>query len=67
VASNYLRPRDIVIQTSVVQIPYPFPEGLYYLSVGAYHTNDNQRVPFFDETDRIRGDRLFLGTIEIKG
>ncbi len=67
VASNFLRPRDILIQTSVVQIPYPFPEGAYYLSVGAYHFNGNQRVLFFDGSDKIRGDRLFLGTIEIKG
>jgi hypothetical protein len=66
-ASNFLRPRDILIQTSVIQIPYPFPEGTYYLSVGAYHFKVNERVPFFDGQDQIRGNRLFLGTIEIKG
>ncbi len=62
-----LRDRDIVIQGQTIQVPYPFPEGLYYLSIGAYHTDTQARVPFYDSSDQIHGDRLFLGTLQIKG
>lgn len=66
VTATLLRPRDIVIQTMSVQVPYPFPDGAYYLSVGAYHALTNARIPFFDSRDRVRGDRLFIGTINVK-
>src|SRR5579864_521016 len=62
---EYLSDRDIVIQSQVMQIPYPFPAGDYFLSVGAYHATDQSRVPVYDEYSQVRGDRLFLGTLHV--
>jgi hypothetical protein len=67
VLPTYLRDRDIVVQSQIIQIPYPFPAGLYWISVGAYHAETQARVPLFDSDDQTRGDRLFLGTIQIDG
>ncbi len=67
VAPAYLKNRDIVVQFSTIQIPYPFPDGTYYLSVGAYHDDSKPRVQVYDANDKVRGERLFLGTIVIKG
>ncbi|MHB8626446.1 MAG: ArnT family glycosyltransferase [Aggregatilineales bacterium] len=64
---GYLTDRDIVIQSQLMQIPYPFPAGDYFLSVGAYHATDQSRVPVYDANGQVRGDRLFLGTLHIKG
>jgi hypothetical protein len=67
VDADSLQPRDIVIQNSTVQIPYPFPEGTYYLSTGAYHFQTQERVPFYDSTDKVRANRIFIGTVTVKG
>lgn len=63
----YLRARDIVIQRSPIQLPYPFADGAYYLSVGAYHSLTKARIPVYDEAGQPHGDRLFLDTINVKG
>lgn len=67
VAPAYLKNRDIIVQFSTIQLPYPFPDGTYYLSVGAYHDSTKVRVPVYDDHDQIRGARLFLDTISVKG
>lgn len=63
---DYLKDRDIIIQSQLMQVPYPFRPGDYFLSVGAYHVTDQSRVPVYDEYNQIRGDRLFLGTLHIQ-
>ena len=67
VLPNWLHPRDIVVQDQTIQVPYPFPDGLYWVSVGAYHASTQARVPLFDQDGQVRSDRLFLGTIRIGG
>jgi hypothetical protein len=68
VLPTYLQDRDILIQDQTIQIPYPFPEGMYYLSIGSYHASQEgqPRIPIYDENGQIHSDRLFLGTISIK-
>ncbi len=68
VLPTYLSRRDVVVQFQTIQVPYPFPGGLYWISIGAYHTQSLARVPMFDNnSDQPRSDRLFLGTIQIDG
>jgi 4-amino-4-deoxy-L-arabinose transferase-like glycosyltransferase len=64
--ARYLRSRDIVVQASDIQLPYPFAGGSYYLSVGAYQAGDKTRLPFLGGNNQPRSDRLFCGLITVK-
>lgn len=60
-----LRPRDVVIQTSFMQLPYTILPGYYRISVGAYTDTDDNRLVVYDG-DTPRGTRLFLGQINVE-
>jgi 4-amino-4-deoxy-L-arabinose transferase-like glycosyltransferase len=64
VRADLLQPRDVVIQTTFLQLPFTTPPGEYILSIGAYEQNRGTRLGVFDG-DTLRGDRLFVGMIEI--
>jgi len=65
ITAHYLRPRDILVQVTPIQIGYPFPGGEYTLSVGAYRLATQMRLPVFDESGKERGDRIFIGNITV--
>jgi len=61
-----LRPRDIFIQVTYVQLPRSIPHlDNYRISVGAYEDNTDIRLPVFSG-DQPRGTRLFLGQISVQ-
>lgn len=64
VRADLLQPRDVVIQATFLQLPFTIPEGAYILSIGAYERNRGTRLGVFDG-DQPRGDRLFVGMIQI--
>jgi len=64
VIPTQLRPRDVFIQVSFMQLPFSIRDGLYGVSVGAYTATDDNRLVIYDgETPR--GARLFLGQLEV--
>ncbi|MEP7294501.1 MAG: hypothetical protein ABI835_22115, partial [Chloroflexota bacterium] len=67
VLPEQLRPRDVFIQVTYVTLPRSMPRGLTYgISVGAYESNTQTRLPIF-VGDAVRGMRLFLGQIDVPG
>ncbi len=64
VRPDLLRPRDVIVQATLLQLPFTIPEGEYILSIGAYEANRGTRLGVFDG-DQLRGDRLFIGRITI--
>jgi 4-amino-4-deoxy-L-arabinose transferase-like glycosyltransferase len=64
VRADLLEPRDVIVQASFLQLPFTIPEGAYIVSTGAYEASLGTRLGVFDG-DQLRGDRLFIGTIEI--
>jgi 4-amino-4-deoxy-L-arabinose transferase-like glycosyltransferase len=66
VLPEQLRPRDVFIQVTFVQLPRTMPDGAYSVSVGAYEGTTGMRLPVFDG-DQPRGTRLFIGQIVIQG
>jgi hypothetical protein len=66
VLPEQLRPRDVFIQVSYVMLPRTMPRGLTYgISVGAYESNTQNRLPVF-EGEQVRGNRLFVGQINVR-
>lgn len=66
VLPEQLRPRDVFIQVSYVMLPRTMPRGLTYgISVGAYESNTQNRLPVF-EGEEVRGNRLFVGQINVR-
>lgn len=65
VEASRLRDRDVFIQIISIPLPPDFPVGEYYLSVGAYRSSNETRLPVYDANDE-RGDRLFLDTINVE-
>jgi hypothetical protein len=63
--SHSLRPGDRFVQLhdQIVLPPYLLP-GEYGLAVGLYSADTMQRLPVYDGT-QARGDRLFLGPVEV--
>ncbi|MBI1281483.1 MAG: hypothetical protein GC179_25375 [Anaerolineaceae bacterium] len=60
-----LHNRDVFIQVTFVPLPRAMPAGMYGISVGAYTSSDDTRMPvFFNDTPR--GNRLFIGQITVK-
>ncbi|PJF30792.1 MAG: hypothetical protein CUN51_06305 [Candidatus Thermofonsia Clade 1 bacterium] len=65
IEASLLRDRDVFIQIIELPLPPDFPEGEYFLSIGAYSERDGQRLPIYDgETPR--SDRLFLRKIRVE-
>jgi hypothetical protein len=64
VRADLVQPRDVIIQATLMQLPFTIPEGSYILSIGAYEANRGTRLGVFDG-DQLRGDRLFVGNIEV--
>ncbi|PJF36587.1 MAG: hypothetical protein CUN49_04650 [Candidatus Thermofonsia Clade 1 bacterium] len=65
IEASLLRDRDVFIQIIDLPLPLDFPEGDYFLSIGAYSERDGQRLPIYDgETPR--ADRLFLRKIRVE-
>lgn len=60
-----LESRDVFIQIVFVPLPVAIPPGQYGISIGAYTAANNVRLPVMDG-DQMRGDRLFLGQIEVQ-
>jgi hypothetical protein len=65
VIASQLRPRDIFIQVTYVQLPRRIMDATYSISVGAYPESTGIRLPVFDG-DQPRGARLFLGQITVQ-
>jgi hypothetical protein len=59
-----LQARDVFLQVTLVYLPYTLPPGDYSLSLGAYQTNSDGRLPVYDG-DETRGTRLFIGEITV--
>jgi 4-amino-4-deoxy-L-arabinose transferase-like glycosyltransferase len=66
VDANLLRDRDVFIQIISIPLPSDFLPGDYYLSVGAYRSASQERLPVYDANYE-RGNRLFLDMITVKG
>ncbi len=66
VLPGQLRPRDIFIQVTYVQLPRNLLNGSYSISIGAYEDNTDIRLPVFSG-DQPHGARLFLGQITVQG
>ncbi len=59
-----MRGRDVFIQITKVSLPPNALPGERFVSVGAYRQGDLSRLPVL-EGDEVRGDRIFLYTIEV--
>ncbi|MCE2489735.1 MAG: hypothetical protein J4G17_07135 [Anaerolineae bacterium] len=59
VLPSSLRPRDIFIQVTYVNLPEATPAGNYLVSTGAYRQGDKQRLAILIDGEA-RGTRLFL-------
>jgi len=60
-----LQNRDVFIQVTFVPLPRALPSGMYGISIGAYTSSNNARMPvLFNDTQR--GNRLFIGQITVK-
>ncbi len=66
VLPDELRPRDIFIQVTYIQLPRTMPRDTYTISIGAYESNTQTRLPVFED-DHPNGARLFLGQIVVQG
>ncbi|MEO8397620.1 MAG: hypothetical protein ABI700_31785, partial [Chloroflexota bacterium] len=66
VLPDELRPRDIFIQVTYIQLPRTMPRDTYTISIGVYESNTSTRLPVF-EGDHPNGARLFLGQITVQG
>jgi hypothetical protein len=64
VSPAQLRPRDVFIQATFVQLPFEMLAGTYGVSIGAYEDTTDTRLPVFDG-DQSRGERLFLGPLNV--
>lgn len=65
VEASRLRDRDVFMQIISIPLPLDFPAGEYHLSIGAYRSSDETRLPVYDANDE-HGDRLFLDTINVE-
>ncbi len=60
-----LQNRDVFIQVIFIPLPRNMPSGMYGISVGAYTSSDDVRMPvLFNDTPR--GNRLFIGQLTVK-
>jgi hypothetical protein len=62
-----LRPRDVVVHTAYIQLPWTIGGGRYLVSTGAYRAEDRRRLEVFEGDPPIpRGTRLFIGDFLIE-
>jgi hypothetical protein len=62
-----LRPRDVVVHTAFIQLPWTISAGRYLLSTGAYRADDQRRLEVFEgDPPTPRGTRLFIGDFLIE-
>ncbi len=66
VDASLLQDRDVFIQIISIPLPSDFLPGEYHLSIGAYRSVSQERLPVYDANYE-RGNRLFLDTITVKG
>jgi 4-amino-4-deoxy-L-arabinose transferase-like glycosyltransferase len=66
VDASLLQDRDVFIQIIAIPLPSDFPSGQYHLSIGAYRSISQERLPVYDSNSE-RGNRLFLDTITVGG
>ncbi|MCB9455337.1 MAG: glycosyltransferase family 39 protein [Anaerolineaceae bacterium] len=59
-----LQDRDVFIQVTFIPLPESLPAGEYRVSIGAYQTGGEGRMPVLQD-GQPRGDRLFLGSIQV--
>ncbi len=64
VRADLLEPRDVIVQATFVQLPPTIPSGSYIISTGVYESSLGTRLGVFDG-DQLRGDRLFIGSIQV--
>ena len=57
--------RDVFIQIIGVELPEQMLDGQYFISIGAYTAENDNRLPVFDATNQPQGDRLFLYPITV--
>ncbi len=57
--------RDVFIQIIPVELPEQMLDGQYFISIGAYTAENDNRLPVFDANNQPRGDRLFLYPITV--
>jgi hypothetical protein len=60
-----LRPRDVFIQVTNIELPWTLPDGEYYLSIGAYDQATSDRMPVYDRL-YIRSTRLVIGQVAVQ-
>lgn len=60
-----LEARDIFIQITFVPLPRTLPPGMYGISIGAYTSTTDERMPVLFN-DVPRGNRLFIGQITVQ-
>jgi 4-amino-4-deoxy-L-arabinose transferase-like glycosyltransferase len=65
VLPEQLRPRDVFIQVSFIQLPRSIRAGEYSISIGAYEGSSGIRLPVFDG-EQPGGTRLFVGGFRVE-
>jgi hypothetical protein len=65
VPSWYWIPGDAFAQVHRFTIPANAAPGAYALEVGAYMPQDNQRVNVYDDSGRLLGDHILIGSITV--
>lgn len=65
VLPEQLRPRDVFIQVSFIQLPNSIRAGDYSISIGAYEGSSGIRLPVFTG-DQPGGTRLFVGSFRVE-
>lgn len=60
-----LQDRDVFIHIANVPLMPTTLPGRYEISVGLYQSSSNERLPVFDDMERVRGDRIFLYGVDV--
>jgi hypothetical protein len=65
VLADTLQVGDVFLQRQTIDLPPDLPPGTYYLSIGLYSSQTNQRVPLYQDGAQ-RGNRIFLQAITVR-
>jgi hypothetical protein len=65
VPSFYWAPGDVFAQVHRFALPPDAKPGLYPIEVGAYTRDDGVRLPVYDQTGNVVGDRHIVGSVEV--
>jgi hypothetical protein len=60
-----LQERDVFLQITFVRLPANMIAGEYDISIGVYEDGSDKRLPVFVSETQVRGDRIFLYSIEV--